>query len=152
MTISPAILETLYRDGTIDYVPYDLAMPSYPITNNIPNGSQYINTASQGSLYSNYGMNDSFQNNSPALNALGVSPQDYETKEIDEYRKSLKKGSERNTWVLSNPRQIVKGFIGAGVIVGTLAYLFKGKKPPATPPASGATSNIWTKIKTFFTK
>ena len=149
MSISQYTLETLYNNGAIDYVPYDLMMPMPSVQ---MNANQYMNAASQGNLYANYGANDAFVGNSPALNALGISPQDFDTKQIDEYKKSLRKGSEKNTWVLSNPKQIVKGLVGAGVIMGTLFCLFKGKKKPATPVTGGTTTNLWTKFKSIFKK
>ena len=50
------------------------------------------------------------------------------------------------------PKQIVKGLVGAGVIMGRWFCLFKGKKKPATPVTGGTTTNLWTKFKSIFKK
>ena len=48
--------------------------------------------------------------------------------EITNYRKSLKKGSENNVSIYKNKKTFIKGLISAGVLIGTVVLLIKGRK------------------------
>ena len=127
--MSPYTMDVLYRNGTIDYVPYDLMMPMAPVAQMQSMPSSY--PIQRGPL--TYG-NDSFtrtnvQSPSVALNALGMA-EDYNAQatEITNYRKSLKKGSENNVSIYKNKKTFIKGLISAGVLIGTVVLLIKGRK------------------------
>ena len=127
--MSPYTRDVLYRNGTIDYVPYDLMMPMAPVAQMQAMPPSY--PIQRGPL--TYG-NDSFtrtnmQSPSVALNVLGMAD-DYNTQaaEITNYRNSLKKGSENNVSIYKNKKTFIKGLISAGVLIGTVVLLIKGRK------------------------
>ncbi len=127
MTISPYTMDILYRNGTIDYVPYDLmmptpaAMPMQPLTYQAPTTPLA------------YGQ-DRFTKNtahspSVAMNALGMAD-DYKAQaaEITEYRNSLTKGAEKNTSIYKNKNSFIKGLVSLSLLVATVVLLIKGRK------------------------
>ena len=60
MALNPYTLDNLYKHGIIDYVPADLAVPT-PMGSMTNMTNPYLNTAMQGSLYSQHGNStDSF--------------------------------------------------------------------------------------------
>ena len=127
MTISPYTMDILYRNGTIDYVPYDLmmptqvAMPTQPLTYQAP------------STPLAYGQDrfikNTTQSPSVAMNALGMAD-DYNAQvaEVTEYRNSLTKGAEKNTSIYKSKNSFIKGFISLSVLIATVVLLIKGCK------------------------
>lgn len=54
MTINPYILNGLYQQGIIDYVPMDLGFAPNVSSMNYVSGEQYMKSAMQGAMYQNY--------------------------------------------------------------------------------------------------
>ena len=134
-------MDVLYRNGTIDYIPYDLMGSQGGVlvyNNNLP-----VKTSQQtyrGPV--KYGISQdcyvpAMPLGSIALNNTGVTASDYEVKQVTDYRKSLKKGAENNTNVFKNKKQLWKGLTSLALIVGTAALLICGiKKAPSSGEGS----------------
>ena len=113
MTVNPYTLNSLYNQGVLDYVPYDLysgGMYSNPFINTNP----YMQSAMQGGLYQNYGMSgDSFfygEDNNARNRGLGKS--------------------------FNNIPTFAKGLVSGALILGTAILCLKGKKKPPISPAT----------------
>ena len=127
MTISPYTMDILYRNGTIDYVPYDLmmptqvAMPTQPLT--------YQASATPLAYGQDRFTKNTTQSPSVAMNALGMAD-DYNAQvaEVTEYRNSLTKGAEKNTSIYKSKNSFIKGFISLSVLIATVVLLIKGCK------------------------
>ena len=138
MTVSPQTMDVLYINGTVDYIPYDLMgnqggvlvyKKNQPVNN--------IQTPCKGPV--RYGESqDCYTPATPvgsvALQNVGVSASDLEVQQVSDYRKSLKKGSEKNTNVYKNRKQLLMGLASIAILSGTIVLLLRGKK---TPPATG---------------
>lgn len=102
MSISPYTMDILYRNGSIDYVPYELMAP----TQNANKPLSY-----------------QVQSPSVALNSLGMSNDYYEAHGVNEYRDITKDHKTPYT-----KKSILKGLASLGILIGTGVLLIKGKK------------------------
>ena len=77
MALNPNTLYHLYRNGILDYVPGDLAMPA-PVGIFTPVANPYLDMAKQGGLYQSAGMGfDSFQSSCGYNNQAHNSQHNY---------------------------------------------------------------------------
>ena len=126
MSISPYTMDVLYRNGSIDYVPYELMAPVQ---------------------YPNKPVNYQLQSPSVALNSLGMASDYYDAQGVNgvngvnEYRNIKEDNSITKTPYTK--RAILKGLASLGILVGTTFLLIKGGK---------ALKFDTTKIKAFFSK
>ena len=132
MTVSPYTMDVLYRNGTINYIPYDLmgTQGGMLVYNNnrplsIPQNS--YNGPVQYGISQDY-YTSAIPAGSVALNNLGVNASDYEVKQVSDYRKSLKNGTENNTNVYKNKKQLWKGLTSVALLIGTVTLLLCGIK------------------------
>lgn len=151
MTVSPHTMDVLYRNGTINYIPYDLM--------GTQGGVLVYNTNQSTKLPQNtyagpvrYGVSQDYYApavpvGSVALQNLGVSASEQEVQQIGDYRKSLKKGSEKNTNVFKNKKQLWKGLTSIGLLIGTVALLICGKKK--APTTGEGTKSLLSKLNPF---
>lgn len=139
MAINPYTLNSLYGQGILDYVPYDLCGGA-----NVSalNGMQnpYLNMAAQGGLYQNAG------NSLDTFNAAGMNTQIGGGEEKYGFNQtgfsSPQGGTSSNGFrnlsnkfnsavsSVSNAPNFVKGLVSVAILLGTLIFCFKGKKKP----------------------
>ena len=81
---------------------------------------------------------------SVALKNTGVAYSDCEVQQVSDYRKSLKKGSERKINVFKNREQLWKGLTSIGLLIGTVVLLVCGKKK--TPSSGEGTKSLLSKL------
>ncbi|MBE7711302.1 MAG: hypothetical protein E7Z92_04090 [Cyanobacteria bacterium SIG31] len=142
MAVLPGSLDYLYHNGIINHIPYEAyymppmagAYGQYP---QYMNGVQYLNAAKQGSLYDTYAV-DSYTRFNPY----------YGENNGKSFRENILDSAKNAKDKISNTPTIIKGLVGAAIVAGTLACLFKGKKPPAavTGTPAATTSSFWSKI------
>ena len=161
MTVLPGSLDYLYYNGIIDHIPYE-AYDMQPVMN----GSQYLNMAQQGALYNTYNSQDSFvrrkdshQNEYSVLRqAYGIGngigrDVDYEVMANGEEGKNLRlsilDAAGKTKGKVSNSSNLTKGVLSAGVILLTLACLFKGKKRPLISAHGKTSGSMWNPINWF---
>lgn len=146
MTVSSYTMDTLYRNNIIDYVPYDLMGTPQAMSNNV---TQSMPKSYNGPVA--YGISQDYftpvSQGSVALNALGMKVEDHEVNEVTNYRKSLKKGSENKLNALKNKKQLIKGLVAAGIVIGTAALLIFGKRK--APASSGTSECLLSKLNPF---
>lgn len=183
MTVLPGSLDYLYYNGILDHIPYEAYETGVGFNSGYNqsqmgagqyiNGSQYMNSAMQGNMYSTYNSSsDSFvrknntdykqgENYSFAKKAFGYNDgvgkdADYELKAFGQegksFRESLVESAKSTVSGFSNAPTFVKGLIAGGVMVGTLFCLLKGKKKP--PVANTNNTSFWSKLnpKNWFKK
>ena len=127
MPISPYTMDVLYRNGSIDYIPYELMAPVQ---------------------YPNKPVNYQLQSPSVALNSLGMASDYYDAQGVNgvngvnEYRNLAQEHPELNKSPYTK-KTILKGLASLGILVGTTFLLIKGGK---------ALKFDTTKIKAFFSK
>ena len=149
MTVSPHTMDVLYRNGTIDYIPYDLMGNQGGVlvynTNNqtakLPQNT-YAGPVKYGVSQDCY--TPATPVGSVALQNVGVTASDLEVQQVSDYRKSLKKGSEKNTNVFKNKKQLWKGLASIGLLAGTVVLLLFGKKKAST--SGGGTKSLLSKL------
>ena len=148
MTVSPYTMDVLYKNGTIDYIPYDLMGNQGGVlvcNNNSP--AVISKKTALGPV--RYGVSQDCYTpavpaGSVALKNVGVSVSDYEVQQVSDYRKSLKKGSEKKTNVFKNKKQLWKGLASIALLVGTVALLIRGKKK--APSAGEGSKSLLSKL------
>jgi hypothetical protein len=158
MTIQQWSLVNLYNQGILPCVPMDI--PPAPVTQsglmqmsgnsammhplaNQVNGTQYLDNAQKGALYNTQNPDVYYSNNN-----LTTNPYEYRDKSFRE--EILDSANNVNTKTKSKTSNWVKGLISSGVIVLTLALLFrKGKKAIVNN-----ISKFWSKLnpKNWFKK
>lgn len=151
MAVLPYTMDVLYRNGTIDYVPYDLMGTQGGVliyNSNPPMMNQ--RKANLGPV--RYGVSQdcyvpAMPLGSVALNNTGVLASDYEVQQVTDYRNSLKKGAEKKNNVFKNKKQFWKGLASLGLIVGTVAFLICGKKK--TTGSGGGSKSLLSKLNPF---
>jgi hypothetical protein len=144
-------MDVLDRNGTIDYIPYDLmgSQGGVLLYNNQPPVRVPQNTYN-GPV--RYGVSQDCYAPAPpvgsvALNNVGITVNDNEVKQVRDYRNSLKKGSETKTNVFKNKKQLWKGLASIGLLAGTVALLICGRKKA---PSSGERSRtLLSKLNPF---
>ncbi len=162
MTIDPFTLNSLYGQGIIDYVPYDLGVTPTPVSG-ITN--PYLQSAMQGNLYQTHGtINDTFTQ-SAGMNGFGVEGIGNESSAgINGFGQSgigeasqagtngfggglghlsadVSHGVEKTLSFYDRIPTFVKGLVSGAIVVGTIAYCLKGKKkPPETK------TGFWSKM------
>ena len=126
MTVLPGSLDYLYYNGIIDHIPYeayDVGM--YPVRmNNMPPLAGYGCYAQNTYMAPNYAAVYGVQNDT--FTKSGKSNK----KEEKSFRESLTAGFEKTKNTVMSTPSVVKGLIGAVVMLGTLFLLIKGKKKP----------------------
>ena len=151
MTVSPHTMDVLYRNGIIDYIPYDLMGNQGGVLvyqNNPPAVTPKkaykgpVRYEDSQDVYTPVA-----QTGSVALNNLGVTASDYEAQQNSDYRKSLKKGSEKNTNVFKNKKQLIKGLTSIALIIGTVSLLLIGRKKPSD--TVGRSKSLLSKLNPF---
>lgn len=158
MTIQQWSLVNLYNKGILPCVPMDI--PPVPVTQsglmqmsgnsamvhplaNQVNGTQYLDNAQKGALYNTQNPDVYYSNNN-----LTTNPYEYRDKSFRQ--EILDSANNVNTKTKSKTSNWVKGLISSGVIVLTLALLFrKGKKAIVNN-----ISKFWSKLnpKNWFKK
>lgn len=109
MSISPYTMDVLYRNGSIDYVPYELMAPVQ---------------------YPNKPVSYQLQSPSVALNSLGMASDYYDANGVNgvnEYRNLDQQHPELNKSPYTK-KSILKGIASLGILIGTGVLLIKGKK------------------------
>ena len=140
MAVSTHTLETLYRQGTINHVPYDLAVPFAPVA---MNATQYLNTARQGLLYNTALHPDVFVRHSEgkiyAGNNYSIKEHAFESdnpnyniadKAFGEETKGFRDAVKEKARAVGNgiaKNKILQGILGGGVLATILYFLTRGK-------------------------
>lgn len=123
MSISPYTMDVLYKNGSIDYMPYDLMMP-------IPY-AQPQNQTKKYNTYNQYSKNQ-VQSPSVALNSLGMGQDYYNVNNLDSVNQYANL-TEKEIEIKKNPvskKDIFKGLLATAIIVGTVFWVVKGVKLP----------------------
>ena len=141
MTVLPGSLDYLYYNGILDHIPYEAyasgmpavrmnSMPPMPGSGNYAQNSymEYASNYFNGgeSAYSAPNYEAVYGNQSDTFTRTGKGNKNEEKS----YRESLISGFEKTKNAVNSTPSVVKGLIGAAVMLGTLFLLIKGKKKP----------------------
>ena len=108
-------------------------------------GSQYLDASMQGDLYTSYNSPDTFVCRDSCMHKPLTNQQ-----EKRNFAQSMKDFTVKAKATYDSTPTWIKGLAGAGVILGTVACLFRGK--PAAAKSATQDSGFWEKIKNLFRK